>query len=221
MLQSVFIIRSVNDDRLAQNSSIQLVAASLFASLFSISNKYTWLDKYAFEETAQDAKFRAKCPFVNPWCALRIIWRFSYVATRFCVLSLIWSVLGGAALGFFLCVSFFCWCIPFVIVEWIMDPREDLNILDCPLVFASSCGFGLCSLIATPAGEKYVYACTHGLEMTISLTLITIFAYMEFECNLCNNSTVLLQPVATFVSKYINEPKFNFHNCFIHFDSYY
>ena len=53
MLQSVFIIRSYNDVELRNNSSIELVVVSLAASLFSISNKYTWIDKEGFYKDAQ------------------------------------------------------------------------------------------------------------------------------------------------------------------------
>ena len=51
------------------------------------------------------------------------------------------------------------------------------------------CGFstmwGLTSLIATPATGNYWFALLHGLEMATCLSLITWFAYVEFECELC------------------------------------
>ena len=53
----MFIIRSFNDANLRENSSIELVAVSLFASLFSISNKYTWLDKDGVEDEAKEVLF--------------------------------------------------------------------------------------------------------------------------------------------------------------------
>ena len=184
MLQSVFIIRSVNDPKLAANSNITLVAASLFASLFSISNKYTWLDRDAVKDEAKEAKWKSKCPCINPWYVLRVIWRFSYVATRFCVLSLIWSVLGGAVCGIFLGVSFCWWCMTLVLFD-----RDGLLSEGCGFqqlaIAIWGTGFGCVSLIATPASEQIVYFCTHGCEMVVMLAIITVFGYMEFSCDLC------------------------------------
>eukprot|EP01083_Nonionella_stella_P207445 753590_1 len=46
VLQSVFIIRSANDEELRKNgSNIGLLLFSVLASLLSISNKYVWFDK--------------------------------------------------------------------------------------------------------------------------------------------------------------------------------
>eukprot|EP01084_Bolivina_argentea_P278526 475875_1 len=62
VLQSVFIIRSNNDPELAKNSSIYLVALSLISSLFSVTNKYIWLDKEAVVMYAKEAQVKApKC----------------------------------------------------------------------------------------------------------------------------------------------------------------
>ena len=141
MLQSVFIIRSYNDLQLRDNSSIELVAASLAASLFSITNKYIWLDEESVEgHNADDPKWRLDFPCVNPWYVLRVIWRFSFVATRFCVLSLIWSVLGGAFLGIFLGASFILWACTFCVKDIFGegDQFED----HCLLAFAISMAWG-------------------------------------------------------------------------------
>ena len=179
MLQSVFIIRSFNDTQLKENGNIQLVAASLVASLFSISNKYTWLDKEAVAEGAKTVKFRRGCPCISPYYVLRIIWRFSFVATRFCIFSLVWSVLGGEILGIFLAISFCIWCIPFAFKEFSL---EDDGI---PFILWISCTWATASLISAPATNNLMYVCIHGWEMVLSLTLITIFAYNEFDCGIC------------------------------------
>ena len=185
MLQSVFIIRSFNDTDLKENSSIQLVAASLAASLFSISNKYTWLDRDGVEEEAQEAKFSKKYPCINLWYVVRIIWRFSFVATRFCILSLIWSVLGGAVLGIFLGISFCAWCCSFVFVFNTSEEKseyEGFAYILLPILW------GISSLISTPTTSNLIYVCIHGLEMVSTLTVITIFAYSEFDCGICANA---------------------------------
>ena len=187
VLQSVFIIRSINDPQLAENSNVSLVAASLFASLFSISNKYTWLDKDCMDDDVQDPEWSRKWPCINKWYVLRIIWRFSFVATRFCMISLIWLVLGGAPLGLFLVASFCVWCMPFCIAE--EGSLREARVVPwgasrCWIILIASV-FGLASLIATPAAERYLYVGIHGCEMVMSLTVITIFAYFEYECPLC------------------------------------
>ena len=193
MLQSVFIIRSYNDIQLRNNSSIQLVAASLIASLFSISNKYVWLDEEAFcngSVQADRPNWKAGCPCVNPWYVLRVIWRFSFVATRFCVLSLMWSVLGGISLGLFLVASFIGWYATMYMYRWYMYLKDRIIESDDERAgVGKKCGiamvWGIAALISTPANPSYVFALLHGLEMIGCLSVITIFAYLEFDCGLC------------------------------------
>ena len=176
VLQSVFIIRSFNDKDLRDNSSIQLVGASLAASLFSISNKYCWLDKECFLKKAQEAKLKQSCPCINPWYLARIVWRFAFVASRFCALSLLWSVLGGVFVGIFLGVSFCYWCC----ASYKIDVDWDIGFFHWSILWAFA------SLISTPATSKWIYACMHGWEMIIVMGIITIFAFIEdADCGIC------------------------------------
>ena len=159
------------------------MAVSLVASLFSISNKYTWLDKDGVVENAREPEFKRRCPCINGWYVLRIIWRFSFVATRFCVLSLVWSVLGGEFLGIFLAISFCLWNCSFLFSLKVSDEHfngEDYVILTTLWAMAS--------LISTPTTTNWIFICIHGWEMILSLTVITIFAYNEFECSICADS---------------------------------
>eukprot|EP01084_Bolivina_argentea_P272992 464939_1 len=174
VLQSVFMIRSWNDLALQDNSSIELVAASLAASLFSITNKFIWLDK---DTTGEDPDWKAGCPCINPLYAMRVIWRFSFVATRFCVLSLLWSVLGGAFLGMFILISFVVWSVSFAMVANNGKKRKNGLITE-------SISWGLISLVATPPTGHPVHLLTHGIEVIVTLTTITIFAYVEFDCSM-------------------------------------
>ena len=176
----MFIIRSFNDQSLRENSSIELVAVSLVASLFSISNKFTWIDKDGVHEIAQEPRFKKRFPCINGWYLLRIVWRFSFVATRFCVLSLLWSVLGGAFLSIFLGISFFFSGMIIFFDEGVPDNLEDFaeHLWGC-------CILGCVSIVSTPTSEKISHLCLHGLEMIFSLTVITIFAYIEFDCGIC------------------------------------
>eukprot|EP01083_Nonionella_stella_P236119 829564_1 len=111
VLQSVFIIRYYNHNP-DDETTMYLVGMSLFASLFSISNKYAWVDKDACTSTKyEDMDCSKRCPIVNKYFVLRVIWRCSYVTARFAMISLIWSVLGGAFLGIYLPCSWLLWTI--------------------------------------------------------------------------------------------------------------
>merc|ERR1712228_153801 len=58
VLQSVYIIRGQNDETIQANSTLYLVGLSLLASLFSITNKFIWVDGTCVEfgEEAQWSK---------------------------------------------------------------------------------------------------------------------------------------------------------------------
>ena len=60
-LQSVFIIRSVNDPYLRKGSNLVLITFSLIASVISIANKYSLIDEDAVEDEYK--KLRAKAEF--------------------------------------------------------------------------------------------------------------------------------------------------------------
>eukprot|EP01083_Nonionella_stella_P022868 63196_1 len=188
VLQSVFVIRSWNDDDvdgLRYDNSIELVAMSLVASLFSISNKYCWVDRDAVVEECRDAHLSTKCPCVNPLYVLRIIWRFSYITTRFCILSLVWSVMGGAFCLMFLALSWLLWTV-INVVEWsegckLITPDCD----SCLAVFLAGM-YGIVSLIASPASPSLIHFVSHALEMSVTLGLITLFAFVSsIECDIC------------------------------------
>merc|ERR1712228_85684 len=61
---------------------------------------------------------------IDKWYLLRVIWRFTYIVTRFSILSLIWSVLGGAFIGIFLAISWFMWFMLFEIPLMIKNVKE-------------------------------------------------------------------------------------------------
>ena len=205
----MFIIRSVNDEQLRDNSSIILVAVSLTVSLFSIANKYCWLDRVGFEQKAQDPEFKKKYPYLNPWYILRIMWRFSYVTTRFCMLSLLWTVLGGGLLGCVLSLSSFIWSVSFTCIE--DDDYADEDMGGDFTKYAVM--WGISSLIATPITDRIASAVIHGCEMIILFTLITIFGYVEFNCFICadaqdrqasNNPYILMFIIAGWITMVID-----------------
>eukprot|EP01084_Bolivina_argentea_P121821 215901_1 len=179
VLQSVFLIKGQNDHKLKANSSIYLVAISLAASLFSIANKYTWLDKNCVVDDAKEAKLSKKPPFVNFWYVLRVIWRFSFVSTRFTILSLLWSVLGGAFLGVFLVISWIYWIAAYFL-------QRDLYIPNTFWEWLGTIMYSFASLIATPASDKWYIGIMHAIEMIVTMSIITCFAYNDsFDCKIC------------------------------------
>eukprot|EP01084_Bolivina_argentea_P020897 38818_1 len=189
VLQSVFIIRAQNDELLKENSSIILVGLSLGASLFSISNKFTWVDGDLVKEEALEIEFKKSFPCVNGWYVLRIIWRYSFVASRFAVFSLIWSVMGGAFLGIFIAFSFIYWGILSFFVAGLWTEIVQDNGLDGCIGFALvSFIYGSVCLISTPANSHKGIAVMHGVEMIVSLSIITWFAFDPvIDCGICAN----------------------------------
>eukprot|EP01084_Bolivina_argentea_P198374 339701_1 len=161
---------------------------SLAASLFSIANKYTWIDKECVVDDAREIELSKNSPYINKWYVLRAIWRFSYVMARFCILSLIWSVLGGAFVGIFLFISWLIWVIVLTI-EIFWSEFKGKTDMDCVVIFAYIAiisGFGFSSLVASPSTDSIIIMATHGIEMIFSSTIITIFASTEsIDCSIC------------------------------------
>merc|ERR1712228_327579 len=192
VLQSVFLIRAQNDEKLKENTSLILVGLSLGASIFSIANKFTWIDADCVDED-EEADFKTHWPFVNPWYILRVIWRYSFVTTRFAVFSLIWSVMGGSFLGIFIALSFFYWAIGGVKVSGGLDYefQNGVDIKNCD-DFLGAClvssVYGSICLVSTPASDRMGIAIMHFVEMIVSLSLITWFAYdPTVDCGICAN----------------------------------
>eukprot|EP01083_Nonionella_stella_P008508 24563_1 len=180
VLQSVFIIRWYNHDKDGDQYTMYLVGMSLFASLFSISNKFSWVDKDACDE--DDYKFAGcskSCPIVNPYYVLRIIWRYSYITTRFAMISLLWSVLGGAFSGIFLACSWLLW---FVTLLILISADQGM---DCEL-FIIVCMYAIVCLVATPATGIWSFAVVHGCEVLFTMSIITWFAFdSSMDCGIC------------------------------------
>eukprot|EP01084_Bolivina_argentea_P271588 462175_1 len=264
VLQSVFIIRSNNDAKLREDSTLYLVAISLIASLFSVTNKYIWLDKEAVVQYAREShlkcrgakcssntsdtesnmvtdlpvcpvdkiefnetkpnKTEQKCRFcdqeiqdcigyvcvkcsyrickncysqntyehnknecIRVWYVLRSLWRFSFVATRFVALALVWAVLGGAFIGIFVSFSFVYWFIIYYI--FVVRHIWGSNDNDCSeyLLFLMVSGmFAVASLISNIPSSKYILAIAHGIEIFITMCIVTLFAFNDnIDCKSC------------------------------------
>lgn len=179
LLQSVFIIRSYNDPRL-RGTEIWLLLFSVFASLFSITDKFVKYDdaNNAFPPKAAAPKFtsfsKGLCLNANTmWYSLRVLWRLFHVASGMIVYTLIWTVMGGAWL--FIFCSFlhlvYCgwqasyWCNPVVII---LEPIGHFG--------------GILQI------WWFVILVKWG-QVVFGLILVAVFATNEFECGICADST--------------------------------
>eukprot|EP01084_Bolivina_argentea_P109422 195591_1 len=255
ILQAVFIIRSNNDPRLRENSSIYLVAVSLIASILSVTNKFIWLDREGVVQWAQESHLKKpkcslllssannttqhtefpvcaqhklelnegdfrknrecyyceeygtqyRCPadvcvrdlcvqcydhstyectnkeFIRIWYILRIIWRFSFIGTRFIAWALIWTVLGGSVLSIFGCCSFLYWCVVYYVILVRMNSDD---LMEASILTAM---FAAVSLISNAPSGKYPIAIAHLFEVIVMMSIITLFAFNDFTCSLCAN----------------------------------
>ena len=176
MLQSVFIIRSYNDERIPRDDLL-LISFSVLASLISIANKYVYLDEEPFDDDAKSLTPKMKFPnCVNYWYVLRVIWRVSDIMSKFAVYVLIWVVLGGAFLPIWGAIIFICWSIYRIVDEG-----------RCESTFIV---FGLISLggIFTENDRKIILYIFKFVENGIGLGIVLIFAMVDFDCGICASS---------------------------------
>eukprot|EP01083_Nonionella_stella_P091646 256299_1 len=183
VLQSVFIIRWFNHSSSdSDTQTMALVGMSLLASVFSISNKYSWIDREACDdEDYKEAKISKKCPVVNPYYVLRIIWRYSYVITRFAMISLLWSVLGGV---------FVAICLPISWLLWFATMYLDIVIIgDNSVTCVNIMVLGLMAIVcmvATPATDSKWFAIAHAFEVLVTMSIITWFSFdPSINCGIC------------------------------------
>eukprot|EP01083_Nonionella_stella_P012656 35836_1 len=189
VLQSVFIIRWYNHDHDPDDqATMYLVGMSLLASLFSISNKYAWVDRDACEDDEhKEIGCSKRCPIVNKYYVLRIVWRYSYVASRFAMISLVWSVLGGAFVGIYLSCSWLMWSI-LSSLTWVEDKPSTVSEI-CG-VFGISAATGTACLVATPGSGSKLFAFAHVCEMLTTMSIITWFAFdSSMDCGICADPT--------------------------------
>ena len=179
MLQSVFIIRSYNDENL-RGDSIWLLLVSVFASLLSITDKFVKVEE---DEYAQDRGRSPKCKDIsNGLCcnvqtlgyALRVLFRMCHIGSNFTVYVLVWTVMGGAWLPI--------WCSALTIVYVLI------------MVIKEGCGdslgifmMAIISMGGIPASETTQLYAKWGMTM-LGLVLVAVFAVISFECGICAES---------------------------------
>eukprot|EP01083_Nonionella_stella_P105903 304923_1 len=187
VLQSVFIIRSANDQYLSESgSNLELLLFSVLASLFSISNKYVWFDKQSVFEIAKSLKPRQTFPHcIHYWYIVRTFWRLCHVLSKFAAFTLIWVVMGGAWLPIWIGTVFIFWGIQSARISRVSGERDKYT---CDDVFDAGL-YGLILIVANmdvskPQARYFVYK---WIETTISFIVITTFATIQFECGICAN----------------------------------
>eukprot|EP01084_Bolivina_argentea_P194759 334227_1 len=174
ILQSTFVIRSVNDDELeAATSNDILIMASIIASLVSISNRYiSVMDERQVVDKAKSLKPREQCPkCIQYWYIIRVLWRIFDVMSRFVVYVLVWTVIGGVWLPIWFG---FVW----ITVVYFVAAGGLIHTLIRGIV--SSTGMFLYKDVA-------INVCKY-METIIGLTIITIFTLIEFDCWQCSDA---------------------------------
>eukprot|EP01083_Nonionella_stella_P021578 59810_1 len=102
LLQTIFLVKTQTF------SSSPVVVASLMFSLWSIISKITSDDKVIAIQHAKHLSIHLKsCKSCSPSCVswtfiLRYLWRIGDVSSRILIVTLLWLVLGGAALSIIL-----------------------------------------------------------------------------------------------------------------------
>eukprot|EP01084_Bolivina_argentea_P194761 334229_1 len=177
ILQSIFVIRSANDEVLKSASSNDiLIMVSIIASLISIANKYIAVaDVDSVVDKAKSLKPRQECPgCIQYWYIIRLLWRIFDIMSSFVVYVLIWGVMGGAWLPIWFVLIYIMW----VIVYYVLRDDE----LPKSMVSGIVCSVGMFMFESViPHFCKY-------METIIGLIIITIFTLIEFDCWQCSDA---------------------------------
>eukprot|EP01083_Nonionella_stella_P005991 17328_1 len=206
VLQSVFIIRSANDEGLSvsdSGSNVLLLMLSIIASLFSISNKFVKVDRIAFDEKAASLRPRASFPgCCSMLYIIRVAWRMCNITSRFCVFVLVWTIMGGLWLPIWTCFVWICWN---VIFRLLLRDAEYI-IYDALVPFVLTIG----SLLEDESDKKHTVTRDDGktvtsvkqkdgdvrnmrvlicktIESVVAFALITIFGTLSFKCEVCSD----------------------------------
>eukprot|EP01084_Bolivina_argentea_P055781 102200_1 len=174
ILQSVFIIRSGNDQKL-KAGNIVLIFLSVIASLLSIANKFIWVDKVgpSVASKAQSLKPRKIFPgCINYWYLVRVLWRICSIMSTFSIYVLIWTVLGGEWLPICAVILFIAWIIVFM-YGW-----KEHFLGGCAIDFTAMAAVMINRNIWSVFVAKYIL---NG----IGLSMIAVFGTLSFECGIC------------------------------------
>ena len=190
ILQSIFLLRSYNTP-LSQDSNSFLVVTSLIASALCISTKIvTWDINRLSSQSKSIASshgckvklicWNNKCSFdgCNNWYFIRVFWRLSNIFNRFIILSLIWTVLGGIIFAIYIGISI----LYNIIIMWCSEDIGKLNGVG--IIFRGAANVLVLVKLTTKNILRIVIKFLDHLTMLI---LITLFATINIECDLCTN----------------------------------
>lgn len=202
ILQSVFLIRTINNEN-SENNELNtiIIVVSLFFSVISCSNKYIAVDgklgDFPGMFDASIEKLECQCckskvkqninyPMVNYGYLARVIWRILNVISRLTLYGLLWSVVGGIFLAIFTTMFVFS----YVMLSG-LDIYQDFDFWDS---FSMAPLFHLLSPIWEEKNydNDAIVAVIHQLiENICALIVILIFALKtDFDCGVCANSHV-------------------------------
>eukprot|EP01084_Bolivina_argentea_P059522 108715_1 len=188
VLQSVFIIRIQNDDKLGGKHDLYLVVLSLFASMISITTKYVWLDSDCVVTDATDSNFSTECPIVNQYYLLRVIWRLCFIIARFAIFTLLWSVVGGMFLCIFAIFSWLFWCF-WIYIQIYVIQNSRIGDNHSIYSYALLAGYGFISFVSTIAHQSHLFLYWHLCETIAALFIVTLFTFnTSIECTICAKS---------------------------------
>eukprot|EP01084_Bolivina_argentea_P194762 334230_1 len=177
ILQSIFVLRSANDDDLqAASSNDMLVTVSIIASLISISNKYiATVDVDFVVDKAIYLKPRLQCPgCIQYWYIIRLLWRIFDIMSRFVIYVLIWAVIGGAWLPIWFGLVYIVG-----VITWYFVDKEGLM---------ASVLYGIITAAGIELGKGVTAHICKYVENLIGLTIITTFTLIEFDCWKCSDA---------------------------------
>lgn len=112
VFSSVFIIRryQIVDNNNWNNWDNIIFASSIMTSLFAAASKYINMDKNdkRFDDSILNSDVHlTKCPIINLGYVGRVIWRVIEVVCRSCLYVLLWAIVGGWFLIFYIILNFF------------------------------------------------------------------------------------------------------------------
>eukprot|EP01084_Bolivina_argentea_P056012 102567_1 len=203
ILQTVFLVRSVNDDVLRTQSNNSLVFMSLIASIFNVANKFHMMDKLGVEDKAKSAQTDIGCPgcfghckygdtwkfSVQGWYIVRIMWRYAHILCRFSIFSVMWILLGGLPFIIYVFIAT-CGCCGF----WTIFAFTcgDYYMITDEMTDAQLFGVMFLGSVSLPLCDDQVFFkvfVLKWLENSVLLLVITLYTGYAWDCVTCSDSS--------------------------------
>lgn len=184
VLQSIYLIRTYGTS-LAGTESTYFIWASIGASVLSIYTKFLHEDQQWIIERASSAHCTYKrCPCISVPYLIVSGWRICETVTRFAIFTLLWSVVGGLYLVFYLIIDiigYLClarWTSLLILSrngkQW-KEEQHHIPYIMCILQ----------SVVGIPLRPKPSMIAIRFMDNLTVLSIITIFAFLRFDCMMC------------------------------------